>query len=251
MLCDSIIKCLEKGGFKVTTDKDSVSLKCSTYLDWELKFSSRNDYDFVEEFEEYADHYSPQEEYKAYKYYHSESIDDDELPLIKEDFLIRGRMMRVLCCMLETEMSQIFALKDNRRVNSPLSDEVIKVLNDNDIKIVSIYDLTTQCDNVKGVFTNVVLQAFASKQTTDGYLITVKFSNNPKFCHLDRMQRSFAFNYMFRKEACCGTARYSRWDLVEAFREDKVKALKMLALLESQNAQLQVIADRIDAVYSK
>jgi hypothetical protein len=38
--------------------------------------------------------------------------------------------------------------------------------------------------------------------------------------------------------------------LIEAYRVNPADALKMLSVLESQNAQLQLVAEQIDAVYN-
>lgn len=62
---------------------------------------------------------------------------------------------------------------------------------------------------------------------------------------------NYRFNCRFRKEVLDKTAKYTRGDLIQAYRENPQEALKMLSVLESQNAALQIVADKIDAVYNK
>lgn len=237
------------GRFSVTIDKYYVTLQRETPFNREWKISlahNNSDSGFVSTFEEYTDYFSPQEEFDAFNLFSKEKLSEVELSLVKEDMFWRGRQLHDLSGLLDMELSQIYAIENNKKMNSPLPKEIIQILNDSGIRVVNLFQ-NTEYNGEKGIFTSAILRCFAYQE--NNYLVNVTFDD--RSLSLNHVYRNYSFNCRFRKEVLDKTAKYTRGDLIQAYRENPQEALKMLSVLESQNAALQIVADKIDAVYNK
>lgn len=248
-LSSNLLEVLEDiGNFEVLVDESFVHLQRKTPYnnDWSMSFRHYcSNYYFVSEFDKYALSYSPQERFNEYKLCLEDKISEEQLKAAKKDIFWRGGLLRKLCELLDIEIEHLAALEQNQKLNNPLSEKLISILKVNGIRLVSMYECQ-EYRGVKGSFISVVLRCFA--HSDDDYLVTVIFDD--KCQSKNKVFRNYRFNVRFRDEALVDTARYSRYDLIEAYRVNPADALKMLSVLESQNAQLQLVAEQIDAVYN-
>ncbi|MBE6423058.1 hypothetical protein [Succinivibrio dextrinosolvens] len=245
----NLLEVLENiGDFEVTVDEGFVHLQRKTPYDndWKMSFRHyRSNYYFVSEFDKYALSYSPLEKFNEYKLCLEDKISSEQLKAAKKDIFWRGGLLRKLCELLDIEIEHLAALEQNQKLNNPLSEKLISTLKVNGIRLLSLRECS-QYKGVKGSFISVVLRCFA--HSDKDYLINVTFDD--KCQSKNHIFRNYRFNVRFRAEALGNTARYSRYDLIEAYRVNPADALKMLSVLESQNAQLQLVAEQIDAVYN-
>ncbi len=248
-LSSNLLEVLEDiGNFKVLVDESFVHLQRKTPYnnDWRISFRHYcSNYHFVSEFDKYALSYSPQERFNEYKLCLEDKISEEQLKAAKKDIFWRGGLLRKLCELLDIEIEHLAALEQNQKLNNPLSEKLISTLKVNGIRLVSMYECQ-EYRGVKGSFISVVLRCFA--HSDDDYLVNITFDD--KCQSKNHVFRNYRFNVRFRTEALGNVARYSRYDLIEAYRVNPADALKMLSVLASQNAQLQFVAEQIDAVYN-
>ncbi len=122
-------------------------------------------------------------------------------------------------------------------MGSPLSNKLLKILNESGIKIVNIWK-EHEGEDVNNNFTSVTLNCFSYDE--NNYLVNLKFR--------DGLDLETRFNTRF-KAATQIDMQAEMETISSKYRQDKAQALKELADLVSKQDRLSLTAEKIDALY--
>lgn len=216
-----IQKALETvGSFNVSVDETKVTVQRRGIVGEEWKHSflhNDSDVKFVRNFREYANYFK-----NNYQFMNGKFISD---------------FLQKTASLLEIELLQIRTLKMNQKMGSPLSNKLIRILNESGIKIVNIWK-EHECEDVNNNFTSVTLNCFSYDE--NDYLVNLKFR--------DGLDLETRFNTRF-KAATQIDMQAEMETISSKYRQDKAQALKELADLVSKQDRLSLTAEKIDALY--